>query len=349
MRFFLNLTVVLLAGAAQAPVPKPAVPVEPVPAILTAFLRFPVVALGERAHASNEDQALRLKLIRDPTFLLLVDDIVLERGNSRYQEMVDRYVAGESVPIGQLQRAWQDVTATTEEFDTPLTEELYRAVRDVNAAAPGRRRLRIVLGDPPIEWEQVRTFEDVLRFGDVRDSFAARVIEREVLAKGRRALVIYGRLHAERRNSRANFEPDDMLAGFIDRKHPGKLFNVWTVGGDAELKALAAEIGNWPAPSLTLLRGTTLGALDVAAFGTNDFRLGRVDNAVAPISRDQWKPMRMEDQFDALLSLGPKLTLARLAPALCADDAYFAMRSGRMALAPGGQSNIDRLRKNCGR
>jgi len=349
MRYFLNLAVVLLVSAAQAPGPKPAAPVEPVPAILSAFLRFPVVALGERAHMGEQDHALHLKLIRDPTFLLLVDDIVLERGNSRYQEMVDRYIAGEAVPIDQLQRVWQDVTATTEEFDTPLTEELYRAVREVNASAPGRRRLRVVLGDPPIHWENVKTFEDVLRFGDIRDSFAAVIVEREVLAKGRRALVIYGRLHVERRNSRANFEPDDMLAGFIDRKYPGKLFNIWTVGGDAELKALPAEIGKWPVPSLAILRGTTLGALDAAGFSTNDFRLGRVGGAMGPIPRDQWKPMRMEDQFDALLSLGPKLTLVGLSPSLCADDAYFAMRTGRMALAPGGQSNIDRLRKVCGR
>jgi hypothetical protein len=45
--------------------------------------------------------------------------------------------------------------------------------------------------------------------------------------------------------------------------------------------------------------------------------------------------MRMEDQFDALLFLGPRESWsnAMVSPALCADAAYLAMRSARMALA----------------
>jgi hypothetical protein len=37
--------------------------------------------------------------------LCRVNDIVMEFGNARFQDVVDRYTAGENVPVAQVQRA----------------------------------------------------------------------------------------------------------------------------------------------------------------------------------------------------------------------------------------------------
>jgi hypothetical protein len=53
------------------------------------------------------------------------------------------------------------------------------------------------------------------------------------------------------------------------------------------------------------------------------------------VPREAWRTMRTEDQFDALLYLGPRESWnnAMVSPALCADADYLAMRSARMTLA----------------
>jgi hypothetical protein len=53
-------------------------------------------------------------------------------------------------------------------------------------------------------------------------------------------------------------------------------------------------------------------------------------------SRPQRRPVRMEDQFDAILYLGPpsSMTAAKLAPTLCSDRVYMAMRTWRLGLIP---------------
>ena len=38
------------------------------------------------------------------------NDILLEGPNARYQDLMDRYVHGENVPVESLRRAWDDST-----------------------------------------------------------------------------------------------------------------------------------------------------------------------------------------------------------------------------------------------
>ena len=74
--------------------------------------------------------------------------------NARYQTVMDRFVAGEDVADVDLRRVWQDTTAATTIWDVPIYEEFFRAVRAVNATLRPERRLRVLLGDPPIDWNE---------------------------------------------------------------------------------------------------------------------------------------------------------------------------------------------------
>jgi hypothetical protein len=73
------------------------------------------------------------------------------------------------------------------------------------------------------------------------------------------------------------------------------------------------------------------------------------DGRLVPIPRDEWRSLRMEDQFDALLYLGPPsaITRSRLPPALCADPAYMKMRLERLALVGGPPGEAERLKQYC--
>ena len=86
--------------------------------------------LGE-IHECRQEYDLLRKLIADPGFAARVNDIVMEFGNARYQEVVDRYIAGENVPADQVQGAWRDtIGAFGPAF--PVYGEFYAAVRNVN-------------------------------------------------------------------------------------------------------------------------------------------------------------------------------------------------------------------------
>ena len=130
MRRILGLAVLLAAGLPAAD--PPAVGVD---AVLDALRGHPVVALGDN-HGNEQVHALRLALIRDPRFQALVNDIVVEFGTARYQDVMDRFVRGEEVPYPALRRVWQDTTQPEYEWDLPIYEEFFRAVRKVNESAP---------------------------------------------------------------------------------------------------------------------------------------------------------------------------------------------------------------------
>src|SRR5262249_18330407 len=160
--------------------------------------------------------------------------------------------------------------------------------------------------DPPIDWEQVHNLRDLQRAMGDRDSHALDVLRREVLAKKRRALVIYGGQHLIRRNTIPG-AADEWARGIIARLEKDRLATALIVLPETrrDLKALQADVASWPIPSLALLRGTTLGT------------------AIWDPSPNR-RPVRVEDQVDAILYLGPpsSMTASKLAPALCSDRAY---------------------------
>ncbi len=194
--------------------------VDAISGILDAFRTHQIVALGEGIHGNNQAHAVRLALIRDPRFATVVNDIVVEFGSSRYQAVMDRFVSGGEVPYAELRKAWQDTTTQHPGWDLQIYEEFFRAVREVNASLPVDRQLRVLLGDPPIDWSAVRTREDVGRWLASRDFFffffdwntvhnhpmsgagspwhVVEVIKREVLSRNHRALVLYGDGHFRR-------------------------------------------------------------------------------------------------------------------------------------------------------
>jgi hypothetical protein len=162
--------------------------------IVDAFSTHALVAVGE-AHGNVRDHEFRLALIRDPRLIARVDDVVVEFGNARYQWLVDRFVAGERVPDQSLRRVWQDTTAPHSVWDRPIYGAFFRAVRELNARSRRARPLRVLLGDPPIDWDEVHSAEDLRRWQAMRVTHAASVVAQEVIAKGRKALVFYGAAH----------------------------------------------------------------------------------------------------------------------------------------------------------
>ena len=331
--------------------PAPAVPVDAATTILNALRSHQVVGLGLGAHNNEQGHTFLLTLIRHPNFSSTAADLVVECGNARFQDVMDRFVAGGDVEYSSLRRTWQDTTQPHAGCDVPLHEELYRAVRNVNVASSARSQIRVLLGDPPIDWESPTAKQDRGKFMAMRDTHPAQIVQHEVLAKGRRALVVYGQMHLQRKQMASNYDMSHPLAQTIVSLLEGQGIKVFTVWGNsrADLQSIQPSIASWQPPTLTLVRGTVLGSTDFEFFYAAQFPRATVkDGKIAPLAREEWRTLPMSDQFDAVLHLGAPsaMTTAEIPASLCADAEYMKMRLGRLD-AEGPKPEADRLRKHC--
>lgn len=310
---------------------RTATPVDPIDAIIKAFESYSIVALGEGPHGNEQGHAFRLRLLRDPRFAATVNDIVVESGSARYQDAVDRYMQGEEVATDTIRDVFENTVTATPVWDRPIYAEFFRAVRALNRVLPHERQLRVLLGDPPIDWSIVKTRDEYLTLLRQRDSHPADVIRREVLAKSRRALVIYGEGHFLAKGER----PAQSMAALLEAAG-ARVFTITSTFAD--LSAYQADVTSWRAPAFASLRGTRIGAAP----------LERVFGPLPPVPFFSEHP-RLDEHFDAVIYLGPvsSMTLGPLPYPRCTDSAYVEMRVARMLLSGMADTVRDRLTAEC--
>ncbi len=291
-------------------------------AVLEALRSHAIVGLCDRHGLQQEHDFIRTLLL-DPALPDLVDDIVVEFGNPRLQSVADRYLlAIEPIPLPQVREIWRQTGGTL--WDAPVYERFFVTVRAVNEGLAPDRRIRVLLGDTPIDFGRVRSAADadyVRTLENETDAHFADVVEAEVLAKGRRALLIAGGGHL-RRGLHADQRPRTDAPGqppnagtAISLRHPGRLHVVDTlIVGDLD-RAIRARAGDsvhdWRPPAVAPLAATWLGdqegpSISYRALTPADARYGA--------------------QADAVIYLGPDASLTRSLPdpAIYDDPEYRA-------------------------
>jgi hypothetical protein len=285
--------------------------VDPIAGILKLFESRPLVALDEGGHHTAQTHTFFRTLVQDSRFPEKVNDILVEFGNCKYQDVMDRYINGETVPLEQLQLVWRETTQVYV-FDNPVYRQFFETVRNVNLKLPKNKRLRVLLGDPAIDWSKVNNFDDWIKQAN-RDTNAAQIIEREVLKKKRKAILIYGGTHIVRRDVYRNFEPTPGdFAGVVEqveRVHPKSTYSVWANTVNDDIGVRESNLALFPIPSLVMLKGTTLGERDFTSIlskeGPGENRIKFVNGKRVNVPRDEFARLRLEENVDALLYLGP--------------------------------------------
>jgi hypothetical protein len=269
--------------------PKPEAAMD---AIIKAFDSHSVVMLGE-LHGNRQQYELLRGLVFSQHFADRVNDLVLEYGNALYQGVVDRYVAGESIPVEEVQKAWRNTTAIGP--PSPIYGWLYEAVREANRKR--HQKLRIVLGDVYVNWDRVKDREDLGPFVANRDPFYASVVKEQVMARHHRALLVAGYPHFLRSTAGPNLiEKELRVAGattFVIV--PGTN----TIDGYDDLDK---RFDSWRRPPyIVALKGNWVGqlaALPVLSGGT--------------IPSPPGENLKLQEAGDAFLYLGPRDSLTQI-------------------------------------
>jgi hypothetical protein len=311
-----------LTGCAAAASDGPASPAREIAdAVLEAFKTHRLVGLGEAHNLQNHHDALTL-LLTDPRLPGVVDDIVVEFGNALYQPTIDRFIAGQSVANADLRPVWRNTSQSPlGTWDEPVYEQFYRTVRAVNAPLPPGKQIRVLLGDPPLDWSKITSLDQLRAIaGAQRDMHPASVIETQVLAKSRRALICYGLGHLTHGGS---------LAGLLERQtgeRPYLIGDFVPLAGDPG--GLARRFSRYAQDTVVPTAGTWLGSADAGLFSPNiqGGRNGQQTNA--------WCGIRLGSLIDAALYLGQPqdLTSSWWNPAIFLDPGYWKELQRRNAL-----------------
>ena len=343
LTFVAVLVVTSMAGA-QTP-NRPAPTVRPaIDGILAAFERHPLVGLGDM-HGMAQQEDFFVTLIRDPRFAKEVGNVVVEFGTATHQDVLDRYINGGTVSYAELRSVWSDVVGWTPTVTGLGYVNFFVQVRTINLSLPPEQRVRVWLGEPVIDWSTVKTREDIIPAMEQRDSYPATIITREILAKGKKALVIYGNWHFATpdmlpKDSTGNIiGPDRVLRTEIEKDHPNAFFIVLPYWGFVEKACSAAfeqAYRDWPTPSLAFpVRGSTIeGALRKPGCHAAP-PIGPINmpnKTEAELAEIRANVARAEENMssgmngDALLYLGPAATLTRTPqePSIYLDAAYRA-------------------------
>jgi len=253
-------------------------------AMVEAIGAHQIVMFGE-AHANKQEYEWLCELVKTPAFAERVDDIVVEFGNSLYQKTVDRYIAGEDVPVEQVQKAWRNMIGAVGPV-SPVYGWFYKAVRESNLERHGGHKIRLLLGDPYGDWEKINNAEGLGPYVAHRDQWYAQVVKDEVLAQHHRALLIMGAGHFLRRGGPGAVE-QVIRAGGVQPYLVVLGTNV--VGGYDDLDR---RFDSWPLPAIAALSGNWVGDLPAMPVVSGGL--------AAPNS------LKMADAADAMLYLGPR-------------------------------------------
>lgn len=279
-------------------------------AVLHEFENHNIVIFGE-IHGNMQEYEWLRSLIGTLEFADRVDDIVMEFGNSLYQKSVDRYTAGEDVPIEQVAKAWRNTVGAIGP-PSPVSGWIYQAVRETNLKRRGKHQMRVLCGDPYIDWDNVKTREDIAPYLGHRDEWYTKVVKDEVLAKNHRALLIMGWGHFLRGLGHPYIEPQLQQAG---AKTYLVVFGTNAVGGYDDLDH---RFDSWPKPVIVSLADNWVGELAAMPVvsggegGPHMVIIGPGPGSGSNASQIPPAPLKLKDAADALLYVGPRDNLTQV-------------------------------------
>jgi hypothetical protein len=322
-----------------APTPRTGKPQPAVDGLLNLFAATPVVALDEGAHHLQDTWDFLAVLMQHPRFRA-VDAVVVEFGNSRYQNVADAYVSGEIVRRSDLQRAWRDTTQSpNSNGDFPAMERVFSLARAINLYGGRTRPLRVLLPDPPIDWPSIAGPDDLFALLPQRNQTWSNVIIREVLDTGRRCITVGGGAHFFRDLPKTS----KTVTAMIEQHYPGSVSVVRTHSTVAEGREAAVEatVAGWPRPAIAPARRVAYGALPATdIFGPGSYPPGFIEGLA---------DKTVTDLCDHVLYLGRRteLTSAVLDWQVYHEPTYWAELNRRKTLV-GLTGDLEGLRHESG-
>ena len=171
-------------------------PTDPIDYIRSSLEEFPIVVMTEGSHATLAPHLFLRRVVSDLGVLAVADVIMVEFAAGQQQAVLDAYIRGEEVPFDALSRVWRDTGQSPNgPWDSPIYQELLAVIREANLSLPPDQRVRVLAGDPPIDWEGIETREEFQAARLPRDQYAADLAIEQAFGQDKKVLIIFGGAH----------------------------------------------------------------------------------------------------------------------------------------------------------
>jgi hypothetical protein len=213
----------------------------------------------------------------------------------------------------------------------------YAKVRAVNLTLPPTQRIHVWLGDPPVDWSKVKTHADLSQLAN-RNQYPADLIKATILARKRKALVIYGAGHLFGNAS---------LKTLVEQSYPDAFFVITPYFGFTDRacsEAFERAVHDWP--NIALATPVRNSALQDEMHAPGCHFVGASDFTFDKTATEAQKAKAVADTDDklsglagnALLYLGPAtgLTQSPIAPDLYLDTDFRKEIGRRFQIITGG-------------
>jgi len=260
-------------------------PVDAVQGITSAFEKHPVVMIAEWRHGLRQMGDFLNMLVADKRFQAIKPEIVVEFASRNNQTLLDRYIAGDDLPVDAVRHIWRDTTKVAS-WEFPVYANWLAAIRSANQKLPAAKRFHVLAGDTPIDWSKINTHVDWAALGDNNISFA-EVVKEQVLKKKLRAFVVLGGNHAGKMGTR---DGGSNATTLIEDYYPGAVYTILHYMDPKSIPEARLRLVDSTVATVYDLKGTSFGESPDS-------------NGVAPVK-----------YTDALLYLGPVESMVESKP-----------------------------------
>lgn len=266
--------------------------------VIKSIENSPLVVLGER-HGLIEQHEFFYELLNDERVQSEVDFIFFEVANSAYQAVIDNYVSGEEVSKRELQTVWQDMsTSPFSKFENGLYGKFFAVVRKINQDLPKEKQYRIIAGDPPLVWPELKdgreSFDQEFLTARTkalrnRDQHYYNKIKTYVYDRDKKGIAIIGKGHIIRNRG----DKPTSLVDFLETNHPGNyqvFVPTYGLSQNREMKnplnpdfdKLVANIQALPANTVTRVDQSPFANIDGSIFFGDDLTMDSRGNMIVP-------------------------------------------------------------------
>ena len=268
--------------------------------ILQTFKTYNIIGISEN-HAQINSNDFYLKLLSNKDFQNTVKVIIVEFCSTGYQDILDKYIAGDNVGYDEVKTAWRETGQNIDGlWERPIYFNLLKKVREVNSTLPKEKRIRVLAGDPAIDWKSVNTREDYNSYSNKRDFPPAELAFEYGINRGQKVLIIYGGGHLRKLSDERKDSTFWTIPTLINKRKPGSIIIIDFV--DTRRINFNEDFTHWPLYSLIDLNNNEIGNWDAMKYswfyGTN-----RAND------KEWLKPFeghKIKDYMDALLFLGER-------------------------------------------
>jgi len=333
-------TLILIALSSSGSQAEDLRPRDAVDVVLEAFTDHEIVALSEM-HAMQQEHDFIQKLLMDKSLPEKADAVVMEGGNHLYQDILDKYILHDAIPLSDVRIVWRNSSQSPSViWDAAVFEQIYVTIHDINKQLPSEKRVRVIAGGIPIDWSKVETRDDYAGYQMSRDAYFTQVVEDEVFAKDEKALLIIGGMHIIKAGG--NSGGGGTVTRRLNAIRPGSVFVIWPhtglLGADMDREYLPQEeseklgidtvtnasiekrLATWSISSIGLVKDTWLGDLQLGLFLPGGFTFdGEYKSSSANVGG-----LTLSDAIDAYLYVGPvaSMTLSPASKAAVSDESY---------------------------